>query len=132
MLPPNDVRNHYSAYCEGGLVKKVYHGGLPKTQEISDFQWRGGSKPRFWNNELVIGPHLYRMVGVTKYSPGHFYRDVYDQVSKNWLHLNTMAKKKKDVAQGFTLKPVLVKKRRVLHIEGLIKDVNCVHYVRKQ
>ena len=37
------------------------------------FSGEGVQNRVFWNNELVIGPHLYRMVGVTKYSPGHFY-----------------------------------------------------------
>ena len=26
----------------------------------------------FWNNEIHIGSLMYSMVGVTKYSPGHF------------------------------------------------------------
>ena len=113
-------------------LKKCTMVDYLKPKKYLIFSGEGVQNRVFWNNALVIGPHLYSMVGVTKYSPGHFYCDVYDPASKNWLHLNTIAESKKDVAQGFTLKPILEKRRRVLHIEGLIKDVNCVHYVRIQ
>ena len=55
-------------------VKKVYHSvDYLKPKKHLIFSGEGVQNRVFWNNELVIGAHLYRMVGVTKYSPGHFY-----------------------------------------------------------
>ena len=67
------------------------------------------------------------MVGITKYSPGHFYGDFYDPQKKNWLHFNSISERKGD---RFTLKPILKKKRKVSTMEGLIPDARYVHYVR--
>ena len=62
-----------------------------------------------------------------KYSPGHFYGEVFDPQAKNWLHFNSILERR---GARFTLKPLLKKKKRVSMIEGLIPDARYVHYVR--
>ena len=54
-------------------LKKCTMVDYLKPKKYLIFSGEGVQNRVFWNNELVIGPHLYRMVGVTKYSPGHFY-----------------------------------------------------------
>ena len=101
-----------------------------KPNEYFIFKAIGLENRVVWNNEIHIGSLMYRMVGVTKYSPNHFHGDVFDPATKTWLHFNSIPENKKDRANGFTLKPILLKRRKVLNIEGLFRDANCVHYVR--
>ena len=44
----------------------------------------------FWNNEIHIGSLMYRMVGVTKYYPGHFYCEAFVPGTKTWLLFNSI------------------------------------------
>ena len=64
---------------------------------------------------------------LAKYSPGHFYGEVFDPQAKNWLHFNSIPERR---GARFTLKPLLKKKKRVSMLEGLISDERYVHYVR--
>ena len=59
--------------CTFCWLKKCTMVDYLKPKKYLIFSGEGVQNRVFWNNELVIGPHLYRMVGVTKYSPGLFY-----------------------------------------------------------
>ena len=61
-----------------------------------------------FNSEHEHVSKLYKMVGITTYSPGHFSGDVFNPTTQNWLHFNSLHELGSRNA-GFTLEPILKK-----------------------
>ena len=72
----------------------------------------------------------YKMVGITKHSPGHFFGDVFNPRAKNWMYFNSIAERNERRNARFTLKPILKKKKMIKQLECLIPNCNYVHYIR--
>ena len=101
-----------------------------KPQKYLIFSSEQIEKRVYWNHEILVGSFLYRMIGVIKYSPGHFFSEFFDPTSMQWIHINSLAESRKDTGKGYTLKILRKKKRSVQSIEGLIPRASSVHYVR--
>ena len=108
-----------------------WHSEILKPRKYLIFDGHKGDRRVFWNNEITIGDFTYRMIGVVKHSPGHFYGDVYDPVTSQWIHFYSMPESLERSKMGFTLEPLGdPRKGECESIEGLIPGSNYVHYIR--
>ena len=85
----------------------------------------------YWNYVITIGDLRYRMIGVAKHSPGHFFGDVFDPRSEQWIHFNSLLESLEIKSKGFTLEPLGNSKTgKIDSIEGLIPGSSYVHYIQ--
>ena len=72
------------------------------------------------------------MIGIVKHSPGHFFGDVYDPCTRQWIHLNSIPESLDRSKIGFTVEQLGGNKNGTSeNIEGFIPGSHYVHYVRQ-
>ena len=65
-----------------GMKKCVMYNYL-RPRKIIIFNSEHVDDRVYWNSNITIGSELYKMVGITTYSPGHFSGDVFNPRTQN-------------------------------------------------
>ena len=125
MIETIEQRSEYLV-CTCCSLKRCVMSDTLKPRNYLIFNACKADRRVFWNSDIAIGAFRYKLIGVAKHSPGHFFGDVFDPATNQWTHLNSIPESMDQLKIGFTLELLGDE-----NIEGLIPGSHYLPYIRQ-
>ena len=130
MIESIEQRSDY-LFCKCCGLKKSLMKDTLKPRKYLIVDAHKSDRRVFWNSDIMIGGFRYKMIGVVKHSSGHFFGDVFDPATSQWIHHNSIPESLDEVKIGFTLEVLGDQKSGAFKsMEGLIPGSHNIHYIR--